>query len=172
MNILWLDTETSGLDPDRCALLEVAAVLDVDGKLTPVFDGVLKHDVEKVYFEQRAYEMHCRNGLMEDLANGWHSLEVREAESDLMDALEPFRRNSVILGGNSIHFDRGFLRRHMPRLEAMLHYRMMDVTTLHMFFGAAGIKLDKPAIAHRAMADIRQSIDAYYKFQALLMRTK
>jgi oligoribonuclease len=163
--LVWIDCEMTGLDLGRDALIEVAAVVtDPDLKLLDDGIDVVIHadDAALDGMADVVQQMHERSGL---------TTAVRESTVTLPQAediiLEYVRRhvpepNTAPLCGNSIATDRGFLARDMPRLDAHLHYRMIDVSSIkeltrrwypRVYFG-------QPAkgLAHRALADIRESV--------------
>ena len=170
MNYLWLDLETSGLDPEHRNILEVAAVLDVDGKaeLIEVADSVITYPEEMFGphygWDPEAWEMHQKSGLLADMRGP--SLVLGLVERMLCEALDPYPMNTVMLAGNSIHFDRSFIREDMPRLDGLLHYRHMDVSCLTTFLEGAGLlERDKGPKPHRAMPDVQRSIDTFYNYK-------
>jgi oligoribonuclease len=163
--LVWIDCEMTGLDLGHDALIEVAVVVtDPDLKLLDDGVDVVIHAEEDklVGMADVVQQMHARSGLTEAVRASAVTLE--EAE-DLV--LEYVKRHipeprSAPLCGNSIATDRGFLARDMPRLDAHLHYRMIDVSSLkelarrwypRVYFGQP-----TKGLAHRALADIRESV--------------
>ena len=172
---LWLDLETSGLDPVKCGILEVAALIDDESYTlgqppTGVVNGAirlpqLEHGVPpSSIWDQEAYDMHNTNGLLKTLSTGGGE-RLFDVENRILEALMPYPPKSVMLAGNSIHFDRSFIRVHMPLLDAALHYRHMDVSCLITFFESMGaVKRDSGPKPHRAMPDVQRSIATYYSY--------
>src|SRR3954463_6774806 len=163
--LVWIDCEMTGLDLGRDALVEVAAVV-TDPDLNVLGDGVdvVIHAEDALLdgmFEV-VRQMHDKSGLTEQVRAS--TIGVEEAEDRILSYLtthvpEP---RSAPLCGNSIATDRGFLARDMPRLDAHLHYRMIDVSSLkelarrwypRVYFGQP-----TKGLAHRALADIRESV--------------
>jgi oligoribonuclease len=155
----------TGLDLARDALIEVAALV-TDPDLNVLGDGVdvVVHADESALagMLQVVREMHDRSGLTEAVRRS--TVTVRAAEDMIMEYVTKYvpEPRGAPLCGNSIATDRGFLARDMPRLDAHLHYRMIDVSSVkelcrrwypRVYFG-------QPAkgLAHRALADIRESI--------------
>jgi oligoribonuclease len=163
--LVWIDCEMTGLDLAHDALIEVAAVVtDPDLKLLDDGVDVVIH-ADEAKLESMAdivHQMHERSGLTTAVRES--TVTTAQAEDMI---LEYVRRHvpeprTAPLCGNSIATDRGFLARDMKRLDAHLHYRMIDVSSIkelcrrwypRVYFG-------QPAkgLAHRALADIRESV--------------
>lgn len=173
---LWLDLETTGLDPDRDIVLEFAVVLVDDGPggtweelgayqsvITPYdFNGRTPGEIIGGV-DEFVERMHTRNGLFVELDNPELCCSIEEADAYLA-ALVPEGLPS--LAGNSVHFDKGFLRRHMPEFHGRLSHRVFDVSTLiraERTYGDRNEQAAKP-IAHRALPDVRASIATARRF--------
>nr|MDT0660975.1 oligoribonuclease [Micromonospora sp. DSM 115978] len=163
--LVWIDCEMTGLDLGKDALIEVAALV-TDRDLNVLGEGVdvvIHADEEALAgMPEIVRTMHQKSGLTEEVRRS--AVTLREAEDLVLDYVtglvsEP---RTAPLCGNSIATDRGFLARDMPRLDAHLHYRMIDVSSIkelcrrwypRVYFG-------QPAkgLAHRALADVRESI--------------
>jgi oligoribonuclease len=163
--LVWIDCEMTGLDLGRDALIEIAALV-TDGDLRVLGEGVdlVIHAEEPLLagMPDVVRDMHARSGLTEEVRRS--SVTLREAEERVLAYIRehvPDPRTAP-LAGNSIATDRGFLTRDMPELDAHLHYRMVDVSSIkelcrrgfHRVFYAKPEK----GLAHRALADIRESI--------------
>lgn len=165
-NFLWVDLETTGLRPETCGIVEACwftTPLDVFKSEASPF-GVQEMPIAPtagVLWEPIAEKMHRDSGLYELC----HAPEVPSLEQVEAMILETLVEGEVYyLAGASIHFDRGFILRHMPLLDKRLHYRMLDVTTLRLFWLALGDEdngdqLPKP---HRAGEDLAKSW-AYFR---------
>ena len=169
--IVWIDCEMTGLDLERDALIEVAALV-TDSDLTILGDGV---DVviacDELALENMpsvVREMHTASGLLDELANG---VTMQQAEDVVMAYVRehvPDPRKAP-LAGNTVGTDRGFLARDMPDLEQHLHYRIIDVSSIkelsRRWFPRAYYSAPKKGGGHRALADIRESIEElkYYR---------
>ncbi|GAA1506180.1 oligoribonuclease [Dactylosporangium maewongense] len=163
--LVWIDCEMTGLDLGKDALIEVAALV-TDPDL-----NVLGEGVDVVIHAEDALldgmldvvrDMHAKSGLTDAVRAS--AVTVAEAEDLVMDYITahvPDPRTAPLCG-NSIATDRGFLARDMPRLDNHLHYRMIDVSSIkelcrrwypRVYFGQP-----PKGLAHRALADIRESI--------------
>ncbi|MDN5797898.1 MAG: oligoribonuclease [Intrasporangium sp.] len=154
----------TGLDLRADALVEVAALV-TDFELNQLGDGidlVIKPPAEALeQMDEFVRTMHTTSGLLNELAGGV-SLEAAQAQVlDLVRTQVPEPRRAP-LGGNSIGTDRGFLARDMPELEAHLHYRVIDVSSIkelsRRWYPRVYYNAPKKAGGHRALADIRESI--------------
>jgi oligoribonuclease len=162
--ILWVDLEMTGLDFSNDLILEVAAIAtDWGFKEYATYQGIIKH--EDMTLEERLSansvfwdaNPSSKNGLLAQNKDGKDLLEVEE---DLLKFIgEHFEEDvPVLLGGNSIHMDRRFIVSQWPKVDARLHYRMLDVSAWKVVFeGKYGKKFAKPQ-EHRALEDIRGSI--------------
>ena len=162
--LLWVDLEMTGLDPEKDPILEVAAIAtDWDFKEIATYEGVVKNDeitlqdrvaLNAVFWDANPI---ARDGLLEQNAAG---KSLTEVEDDLLAFIEQHFDGGmpVLLAGNSIHMDRRFIASQWPRLDAKLHYRMLDVSAWKVVFeGKFHKKFAKPE-EHRALGDIRGSI--------------
>jgi oligoribonuclease len=172
--LLWLDFETTGLDPRNCGIIEAAALLDEGKGFAPCVLDSLVAPLAGANWESFAQQMHRDSGLLGVLAAPEaQPMSTPEAEDVLLGVLGRFAPRSVMLAGNSIHFDRSFINQQMPRLDRELHYRHMDVSCLTTFFEGLGMlertKADKP---HRARHDVEHSFQTFYRYTAMLRGLK
>jgi len=170
--LVWIDCEMTGLDLRRDALIEIAALV-TDGELRVLGEGVdlVIHADEPLLegMPDIVRDMHARSGLTEEVRRS--TVTMREAEESVLAYIRehvPDPRTAP-LAGNSIATDRGFLSRDMPELDAHLHYRMVDVSSIkelcRRWFPRVFYAKPEKGLAHRALADIRESIHelAYYR---------
>jgi oligoribonuclease len=163
--LVWIDCEMTGLDLQRDALIEIA-VLVTDGDLTVLGEGVdvvIHADDEALAgMPEVVREMHAHSGLTEAVRAS--TVTVAEAEQQALDYVRRYVPDprSAPLAGNSIATDRGFLARDMPALDGHLHYRMVDVSSVkelaRRWFPRVFYAKPEKGLAHRALADIRESI--------------
>ena len=161
--LAWIDLETTGLDPNKCAILEVAMLL-TDQDLKPVHEplSLVVWQSPSVLGEMRpkARWMHEATGLLEEVVAS--ELALQEAQIEMTSLLtEHAVYRTALLAGSSVSFDRRFLCTHMPSFEACLHYRQIDVSSVKELGRRwLGVEYDKPVDRqHRALFDLQQSIE-------------
>lgn len=162
--IVWIDCEMTGLSLANDALIEVAALV-TDFELNQLGDGVdlvIKPPAAAVeQMDDFVRDMHTTSGLLADLD---HGIAMDEAQAQVLDYVREWvpEARRAPLGGNTVGTDRGFLARDMPELEAHLHYRVIDVSSIkelsRRWYPRAYFNSPKKAGGHRALADIRESI--------------
>ena len=161
----------SGLDPDTCHILEIATIV-TDAELNVVAEGpdLVVHQPEPVLeaMDEWCTKHHGESGLTEQVRAS--TLSVAEAEAQTLAFLqEHTERRASPLCGNSIWQDRRFIAKYMPALDAHLHYRLVDVSTIKELARRWYPTLEAPpkAESHRALGDIRESIAelAFYRTQ-------
>lgn len=203
--LVWIDLETTGLDPERHALLEVACII-TDDALNEVarFESVIglpvNGDGRPVQFHETdefVRNMHTANGLWDDIRKAFGSrcqgmfnsgdysdlsaVDCRLAGLIRTHAVRVVTdekgRKSVErpqLAGSTISFDRAFMKKYLPRAEAELHYRSVDVSSLtelaKRFWPAVYEGRPKSDSTHRAMPDIKHSVDLLRYYVGALCR--
>lgn len=173
--LVWVDLEMTGLDPTRHVIVEIAVII-TDGQLEHVVEGpdLVIHQPEDALqgMEDVVARMHAGSGLTEAVRAS--DVSVADAERR---ALEFVRRHvpearTAPLAGNSVHADRAFLVAYMPELEAHLHYRNVDVSTLkelaRRWRPDALASVPRKGGGHRALADIRESIEEVRHYRTTL----
>ena len=163
-NLVWIDCEMSGLDPEKERLLEIAVVITGPDLQLRVEGPVLViHQRDAVLDAMDSWNKgtHGRSGLIEKVKVS--TLNEVQAETQLLAFISQYvPAKAAPLCGNSIGQDRRFLVKYMPKLEAYFHYRNLDVSTLKEL-----AKRWKPAVCdsfkkqqrHTALADVHESID-------------
>lgn len=163
-NLVWVDLEMTGLDPDRHAIIEIATLV-TDGELNILAEGPVLaiHQPDEVLTGMDAWcvEHHGKSGLTARVQAS--SVSLSEAEEQTLGFVRQFvPEKTSPLCGNSVGHDRRFLIRHMPRLHDFLHYRNVDVSTVKELvkrWYPQGPHLPEKKSAHLALEDIRESID-------------
>lgn len=172
-----MDLEMTGLEPDRHVIVEIATLI-TDDLLNIVAEGpdLVLHATPEQLAEMGPYvtEMHTKSGLLPKIASSTVTVEAAQAAT-----LEFLRANGIEPGtvplcGNSIGTDRRFLQEYMPELEAFFHYRNVDVSTVkelarRWYPGAVAAMKEKES-AHRALDDIRESIDELIDYRTTLFQ--
>jgi oligoribonuclease len=175
LNLVWIDCEMTGLDPERERLLEIAVIV-TGPDLTPRIEGpvLVIHQSAELLDKMDAWNKgtHGRSGLIDKVRAS--NLSEAQAEQQLLAFIQKYvPKASSPLCGNTISQDRRFLVKYMPKLEAWLHYRNLDVSTLTEL-----AKRWKPQVysgfkkqqKHTALADVHESIDEliHYRTHFLL----
>jgi oligoribonuclease len=169
--LVWIDCEMTGLDLAHDALIEIACIV-TDGQLVALDEGVdlvIKPPAEALdHMPEVVRDMHTASGLLGELAAGVTLAEAQDQVLAYVREHVPEPRK-VPLCGNSIATDRTFIARDMPELDAYLHYRMVDVSSVkelaRRWYPRAYFASPEKHGGHRALADIRESITElrYYR---------
>jgi len=170
-HIVWVDCEMTGLDLELDALVEIACLV-TDDELTVLGEGVdvviRPPDEALTQMTDFVREMHTTSGLIDELAAGISLADAEQQVLDYVRTVVPDSRRAP-MAGNSIATDRGFIARDMPELDAHLHYRMIDVSSIkelsRRWYPRAYLAAPEKQGGHRALADVRESIDElrYYR---------
>jgi oligoribonuclease len=169
--LVWIDCEMTGLDLTVDELVEIAVVI-TDFDLTPIDEGlsvVIKpSDAALANMGEFVTAMHTTSGLIEEIPEG---ISLADAEFRVLQYVVDHIPDAqkAPLAGNSIGTDRAFLAKFMPRLDAHLHYRNVDVSSVkelaRRWYPRAYFNAPSKDGGHRALADILESIRelAYYR---------
>jgi oligoribonuclease len=169
-NLVWLDCEMTGLDPERDRIIEIAVVV-TGPSLEPRIEGpalaIHQTDAQLDLMDAWNRGTHGKSGLTERVRAS--TITEAEAEQQLLDFVTRYvPKNASPMCGNSIGQDRRFLVKYMPKLEAWFHYRNLDVSTLKELsrrWRPEVYSSFKKRQLHTALADIHESIDelAHYR---------
>ena len=169
-NLIWLDCEMTGLDPEVDRLIEIAVIV-TGPQLTPRIEGpvLVIHQSDEQLDRMDAWNKgtHGKSGLIDKVKAS--TVTEAQAEQEILAFLAKYApKNSTPMCGNTISQDRRFLVKYMPKLEAFFHYRNLDVSTLKEL-----AKRWRPEVyssfrkqqKHTALADVHESIDelAHYR---------
>jgi oligoribonuclease len=174
-NLVWIDCEMTGLDPEKERLLEIAVVV-TGPHLTPRIEGpvCVIHQSDELLEKMDAWNKgtHGRSGLIDKVKAS--ATSEQDAEEAILAFIKKYvSKNVSPLCGNTISQDRRFLVKFMPKLEAYLHYRNLDVSTLKELS-----KRWKPEVfnnfkkqqKHTALADVHESIEELVHYREHFIR--
>ncbi len=173
-NLIWLDCEMSGLDPERERLLEIAVII-TGPHLTPRIEGpvlIIKQSDELIAgMDAWNQGTHKRSGLIDKVKSS--TLNEAQAEEIILDFIKQYVPKSASpCCGNTISQDRRFLVKYMPRLDAWFHYRNLDVSTLKELakrWKPKAYSAFKKKQMHTALADVHESIDELEHYKETLL---
>lgn len=157
--ILWLDLEMTGLHVEKEVIIEAAAIVtDLNFNSLEQYHAIVKQPQKYLdAMDDWNKEHHSASGLIDKIPFGKEPEVVEEELCQLIH--RHFKGNSAVLAGNSISQDRNFISKYFPRVKALLHYRMLDVTAFKVIFkNIYGIDYEKKN-SHRALDDIVESIE-------------
>jgi len=169
--MVWIDCEMTGLDLAHDALIEIAVVV-TDAELNVLGEGidiVIKPPAHTlVGMDEVVVAMHTVSGLFDELDAG---TTLEDAEARVLEYVRQYvpEARKAPLAGSSVYTDRGFIGRDLPALDAHLHYRLVDVSTLkelaRRWYPRAYFNAPAKHGGHRALADILDSIEElkYYR---------
>lgn len=156
---VFIDTETTGLDPRRDLILEVGILAIEDDLRREIghFRKVVKFNAyvngkPRPEISEFVFKMHEKTKLWEECANSY--MMAKAVENAAVKFMEPFK--GIEMAGSTISFDRAFLHEQMPELERCFHYRNIDVST-YKALQRYGVEVPPKQEAHRALADCRES---------------
>ncbi|MFV0275944.1 MAG: oligoribonuclease [Parahaliea sp.] len=176
-NLIWIDLEMTGLDPERDAIIEIATIV-TDSDLNVLAEGPVmalhQSDERLAAMDEWNTSHHTSSGLVDRVRTS--RIDEAQATRRTLEFLQQWvPAGASPMCGNTICQDRRFLARHMPVLEAYFHYRNLDVSTLKILMQRWRPDLrdgfDKQA-AHLALADIRESIDELCYYREHFLRLK
>jgi oligoribonuclease len=162
-NLIWVDMEMTGLDPERDVVIEIASIV-TDSELNALAEGPVialhQPDAALDAMDEWNTTHHTRSGLVDRVRASGH--DERSAAAATLAFLEQWvPPGASPMCGNSICQDRRFMARHLPELEAFFHYRNLDVSTVKILMQRWRPELESgftKSGAHLALEDIRESI--------------
>lgn len=161
--LLWVDLEMTGLDPKKDIILEIAALItDFDFKVLDTYETRIKHNQDKVEELLNANSWY-REQVPENkelfLKQSNSSKSLTEVEDELIEfVFKNFGDETITLAGNSVHFDRNFIKEYWPKFNKLLYYRILDVSSWKIIMNNKyNIEFSKKN-THRALGDIYESI--------------
>lgn len=175
-NLVWLDCEMTGLDPEAERIIEIAVIV-TGPNLTPRIEGpvlvIHQSDAQLALMDKWNRKTHGNSGLVDKVKAS--TITEEQAQSQLIEFLSLYVKAGVApLCGNSIGQDRRFLVKYMPKLEAFFHYRNIDVSTLKELakrWWPEVYKSFKKKQRHTALSDVHESIDELAHYRANFLQT-
>lgn len=172
--LVWIDMEMSGLDPESCKILEIATIVtDIDLEIVEVGPVIAVHQSEEVLAAMDEWNTthHTASGLVERVRSS--DVDERAAQEATLEFVrEHVEERGSPLCGNSIWQDRRFIAKGMPRLDAYLHYRNIDVSSIKELARRwyPGLEPFAKNKAHTALEDIKESIAELRYYRRHLFR--
>jgi oligoribonuclease len=162
--LVWIDLEMTGLNPSHDEICEIACIV-TDGELNELDEGITlvvkPSDAPLATMDEVVVKMHHDSGLIHEIPSG---TTVEDAQAQVLAYVTqhvPEARKAP-LAGSSVYVDRGFLSRYMPELDAHLHYRLVDVSSVKeitkRWYPRVFFQTPEKTGNHRALGDIRDSI--------------
>lgn len=170
LNLVWVDMEMSGLNPDSDRILEVAMIVtDAELNTLAISPVVVVHQPDEVLDAMDSWNKgtHGKSGLIDKVkASQTTETQASQIFLEFMSGYVPAGKTPMC--GNTVHQDRRFMQRYMPELERFFHYRNVDVSTIKELcrrWNPEIMKGFEKRGAHTALADIQESIDElrYYR---------
>jgi oligoribonuclease len=173
--LVWLDLETTGSDENKDCILELGFVITDEALTMKDYHGyVIRQDAEawRSVVDPVVREMHDANGLWDDVA-GPSALHELDAGSEAMAVFQALggKHDFLLCGSGVSHFDRRFLKEHMPRFERWFRYYSIDVGVLRRsleLIGRTDALLPKQDKAHRALDDARYHLEEMRHIKSVL----
>lgn len=179
LNLIWIDLEMTGLNPEVDRIIEIATVV-TDGELNLIAEGpvlaIAQPETLLAQMDEWNTRQHNQSGLVARVKAS--KISEAEAERQTLDFLRKHvTKNKSPMCGNSVWQDRRFLTKYMPQLESYFHYRMLDVSTLKELAKRWAPKIYnsfKKESSHLALADIHDSISElkHYRESFLKLEAK
>lgn len=169
-NLIWLDMEMTGLSPENNVIIEVAVVI-TDGDLNILEESpsyvIAQPEAELAKMDKWNTSTHTKSGLIKRVKASTNSVAM--VEKELLKLIKKYTvKSQAPLCGNTIHQDRKFMVKYMPTLEAYLHYRNLDISTIKelakRWYPEAYASFKKHN-KHEALADIHESINELKHYQ-------
>ena len=177
-NLIWIDLEMTGLNPEKDVILEIATII------TDNFLNILAEGPSLVIFQPKEIldtmdewpkKQHTKSGLIEKVRNS--TVSVKQAEQQTLEFVQQYcTPNTAPLCGNSVYQDRAFLRNYMQNLNSFTHYRLIDVSSVkelvRRWYPQDPHAQFKKTDSHRALTDIHESIEELKQYKKYFFGVK
>jgi oligoribonuclease len=174
-NLIWVDMEMTGLDPDRDAVIEIATIV-TDTHLNTLAEGpviaVRQSEARLQAMDEWNTTQHTRSGLVDRVRASVYD-EQKAAQETIAFLEQWVPKGASPMCGNTICQDRRFMVRHLPEMEAYFHYRNLDVSTLKILMQRWRPELESGFLktgTHLALDDIRESINEMRYYREYFLR--
>lgn len=162
--ILWIDIETTGTNPLKDDILQIALII-TDNKNRTLIEReyIVKHKLKKVMKKADDYvkDMHSKTGLWDRLEV--EGVELKDIDNEISEIIKKNMNTDypLSIAGNSVHFDNSFIQAQMTETAELLSHRVLDMSAVLQWFRVYGNKVDMPKheVSHDALDDIRHSIE-------------
>ncbi len=163
-NLVWIDLEMTGLNPEKEAIIEIAVIV-TDKELNIIEEGpdlVIKQPSKLLKaMDSWNQKQHGKSGLLDKVKRS--KVTVKKAEKAALEFIKKYCvQGKTSLCGNAVYHDRRFIIKYMPKLNEFLHYRLVDVSTIKELIRRwypKGKEAPDKSKDHRALSDIRESIE-------------
>nr|CAB3265531.1 probable oligoribonuclease [Phallusia mammillata] len=172
-NLVWVDLEMTGLDIEKDLIIEMACLI-TDGNLNIIAESrdLIIHQPDFILDNMNNWckQQHGKTGLTEAVRKSTTS--VADAENEMVDFVKKFCPEKVPLAGSSVHVDKKFLDKYMPKFTDCLHYRIVDVSSIKELAKRWYPYVQPPTknATHRAMSDIHESIKELKFYKTTLFK--
>lgn len=176
-NMVWIDMEMTGLDPAKERIIEIATII-TNSELEIVAEGpnLIIHQSKALLARMDTWNKkhHTKSGLLDKVKAS--KLTTEKAEAETLKFIKKYcYAGKSLLCGNSVHHDRRFIDKYMPKLSKYLHYRHVDVSTIKdlakRWYGKNKNEPKKQGI-HRALDDIKESVEELKFYRETYFKTK
>lgn len=163
-NLVWIDMEMTGLNPEKERIIEAAVIVtDSELNILEVGPDLVIHQPDSILRRMDSWNKkhHGGSGLIDAVKKS--KIDIKKAERLILKFVKKYGiPKKTVLCGNSVYHDKRFIIKYMPKLDAFLHYRIIDVSTLKDLvrrWYPKNKELPKKKERHRALDDIRESIE-------------
>lgn len=168
--IIWCDLETTGLDHVNDDIIEICLIITNSNlKVIDIFERVIHLEDDKLdNMNDFCKNMHTKSNLLYECKMSDYTLQQVEQEAIQFLIKNDIEKGKCVMGGNSVHFDRGFIKQHMPELHDYFNFRNLDVSSFIMVFNQWQPTIKLPYCnnaKHRARNDIIDAIKTLTRYK-------